>query len=227
MGRHFELAVCVLYFSDHHRVIASSMVAAVAILCAIALFVGSRRGAMNAEGIVEVGEAGPADVGMVGGGEGAPGGGAAGEAAAAEVAVGGGEAPAADPGDGDYGDAPAAGGVWAAATALGDAAGDERAAMLRRQRELREERRRLQMDLNNANRRRTRLLERARGLTDADLLDILSTRAAAKAKAKAKPKPKAKAAAKGKALLVCANCISYRFDSNIARRKVGTISTAV
>ena len=155
---------------------------------------------MDAEDFAEVGEAGPADVGMVGGGEGAPGGGDAGEAPAAEVAIGGGGAPAADPGDGAYGDAPAAvGGVWAAAAALGDAAGDERAAMLRRQRELREERRRLQMDLNSSNRRRARLLERARGLTDADLLDIISARAAAKAKAKAKPKPKAKAAAKGKA----------------------------
>ena len=148
-------------------------------------------------------EAGPADGGVVGGGGGAPegaGGGHAGEAPVAEVAIGGGEPPAADLDDGAYGDAPAAvGGVWAAAAALGDAAGDERAAMVRRQRELKDERRRLQMDMNNANRRRGRVIERARGLTDADLLDILAARAAAKAKAKANAKAKAKAAAKGKA----------------------------
>ena len=96
---------------------------------------------------------------------------------APDAGPGAGDVPVADDLAGVGGGAPAAGFggggvVWAAAAALGDAAGDERAALLRRQRELKDERRRVQMDLLNANKRRARLLDRARGLTDADLLDL-------------------------------------------------------
>ena len=45
-------------------------------------------------------------------------------------------------------------------------------------------------------RRRTRRVERARGLTNDDLVAILGERAAAKAKPKAAPKPKANPKAK-------------------------------
>ena len=41
-------------------------------------------------------------------------------------------------------------------------------------------------EIHNQQRKRARLLEKARGLTDAELLTVVSTRAAAKAKAKAK-----------------------------------------
>ena len=51
----------------------------------------------------------------------------------------------------------------------------------------------------NAQLRRDRLMERARGLTDADLIQLLGARAAAKAKPKAAPNGKAKAKAKAKA----------------------------
>ena len=52
-----------------------------------------------------------------------------------------------------------------------------------------------------AQKRRDRLIERARNLNDADLLEIVVSRAAAQAKAKAKAaaKPKAKPKAKAKA----------------------------
>ena len=99
-------------------------------------------------------------------------------------------------GAGDVGGA--GGGVWAAAAALGDAAAGRRAELVQQQKDLKAQRRRLTMDLANENRKRVRLLEKAKGLSDADLMAILASRAAAKAKAKPKATPKAKAKAKGK-----------------------------
>ena len=57
-------------------------------------------------------------------------------------------------------------------------------------------------DIENERRKKARLMERARGLSDADLAAIIGERAAAaaaKAKAKAAAKGKAKAKAKAKA----------------------------
>jgi hypothetical protein len=69
-----------------------------------------------------------------------------------------------------------------------------------RKRELKRERDRVTKDLRNSQKRRDRLFERARGLSDEDLTDILAQRAHAKAKAKGRgKKAKAKAAAKAKA----------------------------
>ena len=54
-------------------------------------------------------------------------------------------------------------------------------------------------EIHNAQRKRMRLMERARGLSDSDLAEILQTRAVAKAQAVAKAAAKAKAKGKGKA----------------------------
>ena len=68
-----------------------------------------------------------------------------------------------------------------------------------RKRALKREREQVSREMHNAQRRRDRLMERARGLTDADLIQLIGARAAAKAKPKAAPKGKAKAKAKAKA----------------------------
>ncbi len=47
--------------------------------------------------------------------------------------------------------------------------------------------------IRNEERKRTRLIERARNLSSQDLIDIIGSRAVAKAKAKPKPAPKPKA----------------------------------
>ena len=62
-------------------------------------------------------------------------------------------------------------------------------------RDLRKQRDELNRQIRNEERKRARLLERARNLSNDDLLSILGSRATAKANAK----PKAKGAAKGKA----------------------------
>ena len=90
---------------------------------------------------------------------------------------------------------PAGGGVWAAAAALGDLAGDSLADALERRATLKRERDALNKRIRNQEKKRVRLLEKARSLTDADLVNLIATRAAAKANAKAKAKAKAKAAA--------------------------------
>ena len=84
---------------------------------------------------------------------------------------------------------------------LGDSIGDSLVYMQQRKRQLQQERNVLSRELRNAERKRVRLVERARGLNDADLINIVTSRAAARsaAAAKAKGAPRAKnAAAKAK-----------------------------
>jgi len=66
-----------------------------------------------------------------------------------------------------------------------------------RQKELLDERRRVAQELHNEARKRMRRMDRARGLSDDDLLEILRSRAAAKAKASPEAKATGKAKAKG------------------------------
>ena len=110
----------------------------------------------------------------------------------AVVGAGAGVADAASTGTGGAG-ASSSAGVWAAAAAIGDQSATELAQLEQRKKELQAQREIVKRDLRNAQRKRVRLLERARGLTDADLTSILATRAAAKAKAKAKASAKAAA----------------------------------
>ena len=87
------------------------------------------------------------------------------------------------------------------------ALGDDPAARARlqqledQQRQLQAAKKRLAKDIANEQRKKARLMEKARGLSDADLAAIIGERAAvaAKAKAKAKAAAKGKAMAKGKA----------------------------
>jgi len=88
--------------------------------------------------------------------------------------------------------------VWAAAAAVGDVLGNRLKEMGDRRNELKRERDQLAKDLRNSQKRRDRLIEKARGLSDQDLMDILAQRAQANAKAAAKPKAKPKAKAKAK-----------------------------
>ena len=83
--------------------------------------------------------------------------------------------------------------VWAAAAGVVDHAQVSSQQLAQRKKALRVEREQLNKDLRNADRKRARLLERARGLTDDDLMNIIASRAAAKSKAAAKAKAKAAA----------------------------------
>ena len=76
---------------------------------------------------------------------------------------------------------------------------DRLAELEHEQRELQAQKRRLSMDIKNEQRRKTRLLEKARGLSNEELGAIIGMRAVAEAKAKAKAKANAKAKAKAKA----------------------------
>ena len=76
---------------------------------------------------------------------------------------------------------------------LPDAAGSEVAALEARHREILAERRVVAQRLKNEKAKQKRLLTKARGLDDAQLMSIIASRAAAKAKAKGKAKAKAKA----------------------------------
>ena len=87
------------------------------------------------------------------------------------------------------------GGVWEAAALIGDQTVERLANLEDRKKRLYVEGEALKKDIKNVERKRLRLKEKARGLSDADLLDIIATRAAAKAKAHTKAKAKAKAAA--------------------------------
>jgi hypothetical protein len=58
-----------------------------------------------------------------------------------------------------------------------------------------EQKKKVSKDIKNEGRKRARLVEKAKNLSDDDLMEILSIRAQAKANAKAKAKAKAKAAA--------------------------------
>ena len=85
--------------------------------------------------------------------------------------------------------------LWAAATAVGDVAGDELASAMTRRAALKRERDALSRQIRAQEKRRVRTMEKARGLSDKDLLSIMTVRAAAKARAEAKPKPRARAKA--------------------------------
>ena len=68
----------------------------------------------------------------------------------------------------------------------GDSSADVVANLNARKADLRREQQVIAREIHNKQRKRARLLEKARGLSDAELLTVVSTRAAAKAKAKAK-----------------------------------------
>ena len=129
--------------------------------------------------------------------------------------VPGGEAPAAEV-DGGGGAPAAAGAAGAGLGGGGGAAGPELAAAIAlaavenpfvaRRRELEDQRRalvaerqRLYDAMRNEQRRRDRIMERARGLTTDDIIAMLGANLNAQAKAKAKAKGKGKAKAKAKA----------------------------
>ena len=103
-------------------------------------------------------------------------------AAIAEVVVGGVADPIAD-------------GVWAAAATIGDQSAERLAELDLRRKQLAAEKEQIAKDIRNTERKRIRLMERAKGLSDSDLMAIVASRATAKAKASAKAKAKAKAAA--------------------------------
>ena len=85
--------------------------------------------------------------------------------------------------------------VWAAAAGFGDQDKDHLARLEQRMREMNAERELLNRELDNVQRKRVRMMERARGLSDQDLLSIIASRAVAKSAAAAKASAKAKAAA--------------------------------
>ena len=98
------------------------------------------------------------------------------------------------------GGAAPAGGVAAALAlvqGLPDAVGEGVAGAEARLRDLQAQRQAAQRELKNQRKRHANVARRASGLTDAELLSIITSRAAAKAKASAKSKVKAKAKAKG------------------------------
>ena len=78
---------------------------------------------------------------------------------------------------------------------VGDEAGGRIAALEEQRRRLAAERKEVLRTLRNEQRKRKRLIEKAKTLTNSDLMEVLGARAAAKAKAVAKAKAKAKAAA--------------------------------
>ena len=111
--------------------------------------------------------------------------------------VGGADAPTRRTVDGPAASASAgSSGVWAAAVAIGDEAADRLAVLSARNKALQAERRQLRTESRLEERKRQRILARARGLSDSDLLGIVGMRAAAKARVTAKPKAKSKAVAK-------------------------------
>ena len=89
--------------------------------------------------------------------------------------------------------------IWAAAVNLGDAGAESVAGLIAARKSALAEQRRLAMQIRNSERKRQRLMTRAQGLSDDDLLDILRMRATAKAKAASKAGAKAAAKAVAKA----------------------------
>ena len=87
-----------------------------------------------------------------------------------------------------------ASGVWAAAASIGDQSAERLAELDLRKKQIAAEKERIAKDIRNTERKRIRLMERAKGLSDSDLMAIVATRATAKAKASAKAKAKANAA---------------------------------
>ena len=120
---------------------------------------------------------------------------AAGVAGVGVVAGGAGSAPVGGAASSDGSGGPGAAGLWAAAASLGDQSASQVAQLEQRKKELMAERNAVKRELKNEQRKRVRMMERARGLSDLDLTNILATRAAAKSKAAAKAKAKAKASA--------------------------------
>ena len=86
-------------------------------------------------------------------------------------------------------------GVWAAAAGVVDSAQASLQQLEQRKKTLRAELGQVNKDIRSADKKRARLVEKARGLSDDDLMNIIACRAAAKSKAAAKAKAKAKAAA--------------------------------
>ena len=105
------------------------------------------------------------------------------------------------------------GAVWAAAAAVGDSPLSRLEELKARRCQLKAERAELYRQERNEEKRRARLQDRARGLPDSALIDIVVERARAKAKAEAKAKAKAKAAAakaKAKAKAYAPVCVGRR-----------------
>ena len=96
----------------------------------------------------------------------------------------------------------------AAAAAIAAAGGDPQIAHLQQARAnlqlLKEQQKRVAKDVKNEERKRARNLERARGLSPADLLSVFTEKVNAEAKAQAKAKAKGKAKAKAKAVAAAA-----------------------
>ena len=88
-----------------------------------------------------------------------------------------------------------ASGVWAAAASIGDQSAERLAELDLRKKQLAAEKEQIAKDIRNTERKRIRLMERAKGISDSDLMAIVAPRATAKAKASVKAKAKAKAAA--------------------------------
>jgi len=154
---------------------------------------GGAAGGMDGEEEDEVGEAVEAAEAVGGGGGGGE---------AAHVAAGPGGGGGAGVGAGDVvGGGAVLGGMWAAALPLGVDMAASQQALVDRKRQLQQERNELAKEAKAAERKRFKLIEKARGLSDDDLMSIVAQRAVAKAKAAANPKarPKAKGKAKAKA----------------------------
>lgn len=69
---------------------------------------------------------------------------------------------------------------------IGDARASRVAALDERRKSLKREQADISREIKNEQKKRQRLLEKARGLNDVDLVSVIAARAAAKAKAKAK-----------------------------------------
>ena len=111
-------------------------------------------------------------------------GGAGGDGGAGVLLAGGGEdavgGAAAAVVDAVVGGAGGAAGIYAAAAALGGGARQAAAALADRRRQLQIERRQVALQMKQNDRKRQRLMLRAQGLTDDDLVEILAMRAHAK-----------------------------------------------
>ena len=89
--------------------------------------------------------------------------------------------------------------VWAAAASIGDTNAQKLKELGDQRKQLKRERARIASEISKAEKKRARDMEKARGLSDLDLLNIIASRARAKAEAKAKAKGRGKGKAKAKA----------------------------
>jgi hypothetical protein len=83
--------------------------------------------------------------------------------------------------------------VLAAVGGVGDAAANRIQQLAQQKRDLANQRKRVASELKNEQKKKQRIMNKAKTLDTADLVQILAVRAAAKAKPKAKGKAKAKA----------------------------------